>query len=68
MRTTTKFAEIKPENKKLVDTQDLQALLCVGRQTAVRIGTSSNARVQVGKRVLWNVGKVQKYIDEISGE
>lgn len=68
MRTTTKFAEIKPENKKLVDTQDLQALLCVGRQTAVRIGTSANARVQVGKRVLWNVGKVQKYIDEISGE
>ena len=68
MRTTTKFAEIKPENKKLVDTQDLQVLLCVGRQTAVRIGTSANARVQVGKRVLWNVGKVQKYIDEISGE
>lgn len=68
MRTTTKFAEIKPENKKLVDTQDLQALLCVGRQTAVRIGTSANARVQVGKRVLWNVGKVQRYIDEISGE
>lgn len=68
MRTTTRFSEIKPENKKLVDTQDLQALLCVGRQTAVRIDTSANARVQVGKRVLWNVGKVQKYIDEISGE
>ena len=66
MRTTKKFSDVKPEDKKLVDTEDLQAILCVGRQTAVKIGKTAKARVQVGKRVLWNVSKVQKYIDEIS--
>lgn len=53
-------------NKKMVDTAELQKMLCSGRKTAVEIGTSAKAKVQVGRRVFWNVKKIQEYIDAIS--
>ena len=49
-----------------VSTEGLQCLLSAGRATAVEIGTAAGARVSVGRRVLWNVSKIQKYLDEIS--
>ena len=51
---------------RTVDTAGLQALLMAGKKTAIEIGTAAGARVQVGRRVLWNVAKVQKYLDAIS--
>ena len=53
-------------DKRTVDTVGLQAMLSSGRKTAVEIGIAAGARIQVGRRVLWNVNKVQKYIDSIS--
>lgn len=52
--------------KILVDTEELQAMLCSGRVSAVNIGTAAGARVQTGRRVFWNVRKVQQYIDAVS--
>mgnify|MGYP004726762015 FL=1 len=52
--------------KLLVHTEELKQMLCAGRAAAVRIGTDAEAKVQSGRRVLWNVKKVQKYIDMIS--
>ena len=49
-----------------VSAKGLQCLLSAGRATAVEIGTAAGARVAVGRRVLWNVAKIQKYLDEIS--
>ena len=49
-----------------VDTSGLQEILQSGRKTAVEIGIQAEARVQIGRRVLWNVGKVKKYLDEVS--
>lgn len=59
----------KPEcnvDKMLVDTVELQAMLCSGRAAAVQIGTAAGARVQCGRRIFWNVRKIQKYVDAIS--
>lgn len=64
MRATNKSETL--ENKRTIDTAELQAMLSSGRKTAVEIGTAAQARVQVGRRVLWNVGKIQKYLDAIS--
>ena len=50
----------------LVDTEGLQELLSSGRSAALEIGTAAGARVQVGRRVFWNVSKVKQYIDRIS--
>lgn len=54
------------EKQMLVDTNGLQEMLCAGRPAAVKIGTDAGARVQSGRRVFWNVQKVQRYIDSIS--
>lgn len=49
-----------------VDTNGLQTILGCGRSTAVNIGTKAEARIVVGKRLLWNVAKIQRYLDAIS--
>ena len=52
--------------KMSVDTKELQSMLTCGRDTAVKIGMKAHARIQIGKRVLWNVQKVQEYLNNIS--
>lgn len=67
MRTTRKFenpALIQP--KIAVTTEELQYLLSCGRDSAVQIGESAEARIQIGRRVLWNVEKVKEYAKLIS--
>lgn len=49
-----------------VDTSGLQEILQSGRKTAVEIGIQAEARIQIGRRVLWNVEKVKKYLECIS--
>ncbi len=47
----------------------LADMLGCGHKTAYEIGTAAKARVQFGtRRVLWNVKKVQEYLDSISAE
>ena len=55
-------------NQVAVTTENLQNILDCGRPTAVEIGTLAKARVEIGRRVLWNVSKVQKYLDTIATE
>lgn len=50
----------------LVDTIGLQKMLNSGRTTATAVGTAAGARVEIGKRVFWHVGKVQRYLDGIA--
>lgn len=64
MRKTTQFST-SSENLT-VDTPRLMEMLEVGRATAVQIGTEAEARIQIGRRVLWNIKKIKKYLDEIS--
>ena len=61
----TKTKNTKGE-KMLVDTLGLQEMLSSGRPAAVQIGTEAGARVQIGRRVFWNVRKVHQYMDTIS--
>ena len=60
MRKTTKNDSIANTDKLAVTTERLQNILDCGRPTAVQIGTLAKARVEIGRRVLWNVSKVQK--------
>ena len=63
MRKTTEG--IKGQNIS-VDTAELMKMLHVGRKSATDIGIMANARISLGRRVLWNVKKIQLYLDEIS--
>lgn len=62
-RTTTTNVSV---NDLTVDTEGLQRLINAGRQTAVEIGTAAGAKIVIGRRILWNVSKIRKYLDEIS--
>lgn len=64
MNKTTK-REMKPENKILVDTDELQQVLSSGRSTAVKIGTEAGARIKVGRRIFWNASKVKNYVNSV---
>lgn len=48
--------------KIAITTKELQAMLSCGYQTAVKVGTMAEARIQIGTRVLWNVEKVREYM------
>jgi hypothetical protein len=66
MRATNKSENLAPEKKLAVDTKELQEMLGCGRFTAYEIGTQAGARMQLGKRVLWNVTKIKSYLNCIS--
>ena len=50
----------------LLDTKELQKVTSCGRDGAIKLGTKAGARVQLGRRVLWNVNKIRAYLDQIS--
>ncbi|MGN9018237.1 hypothetical protein ACTNBM_04480 [Lachnospiraceae bacterium HCP1S3_C3] len=68
MRATNQNESIISQDRLAVTTERLQNILDCGRPTAVEIGTLAKARVEIGRRVLWNVSKVQKYLDTIATE
>lgn len=50
------------------NTKTLAEILDCGRATAVKIGEAAGAKIQIGKRVLWNVKKIQDYLDSLTKE
>lgn len=66
MRKTKNVSTAREAGRLTVTTEELQSLLGCGRKTTVEIGEQAGARVQLGKRVLWNVDKVKVYLDLVS--
>lgn len=55
-------------NKILVDVNELQAMLSVGKNTAIKIGNESGAVVKIGNRKLYNVQTIEEYVKQLMGE
>lgn len=56
-----------PLNQKIAcNTEELQQLLSCGRYTAVKIGRDADAALYYGRTVLWNVQKIQNYVNRMS--
>lgn len=66
MNATTKNQKIDLTRKLTVDTQELQQILSLGRKSAVEIGNMANAKIIVGRRVVWNLQKIQDYLYNIA--
>lgn len=49
--------------KILVNRKELASMLSLGTVNADKVGTQANAVVRFGKRKLYNVQKIQAYID-----
>lgn len=56
---------ISKEHFLTVDAEMLARMLNCGRQTAAKIGADANARIQVGRRVLYSVSAIEKYLDQV---
>lgn len=54
------------DEKITVDIDSLSAMLSCGHATARKIGEQAEARICIGKRVLYSVDRVKKYIRDIS--
>ena len=54
---------IETENKVTVDIVGLQALLSCGIVTAKQIAEKAGATIYIGRRRLYNVEKIKKYLD-----
>ncbi len=65
-KTTKTYENIDLTRKMAVDTLELQAILSLGRKSAVEIGKSANAQIVVGKRIVWNLQKIQEYLYNIA--
>ena len=63
MRKTTEY---KAENRLTVDIEGLMAMLSCGEVTAKKIAGHAEAREIVGRRVLYNVDKIKKYLDTMA--
>ena len=62
----TALSNIEISMRLLVTTNELKALLGCGRASAVKVGDDAGARVTIGKRVLWNCKKVERYLEQIA--
>ncbi len=49
-----------------VDIDGLAAMLSCGQATARRIGEDACAKIIVGRRVLYSVSKIEKYLETIA--
>lgn len=58
----------KTDNQLAVNADTLAAMLDCGRSTAIRVGTDAGAKIQIGRRTLYKVSIIEKYLDSLSGE
>lgn len=63
MRSTTKHVV---ENPLAVDLDGLMTMLSCGAVTAKKIADCAEAKIVMGRRVLYNVRKVSDYLDSIA--
>lgn len=62
----TTHSNLEINTRLLVTTDELKALLGCGRSSAVKIGEDAEARISVGRRVLWCRKKIEKYLEQIT--
>lgn len=51
----------------LMDTEELRAYTNLGRNNAMKLGEEIGAKVQIGRRVLWDRRKIDEYFNSLTG-
>ena len=54
------------DKKITVDINGLQSMLSMGRHSATKIGEDAGAVIRVGKRKIYNVRKIEEYMNKLS--
>ena len=67
MRNRSRTVYQSSVTPRLMDTEELRAYINLGRNSAMKLGDKIGARVQIGKRVLWDRVKIDAYFDSLTG-
>lgn len=54
------------DKKVTVDINELQSMLSIGKRSADKIGEMAGAVIRVGRRKLYNVQKVEDFLNSVS--
>lgn len=65
MRNRTVITNIG--ESRLMDTEELRAYTNLGRNKAMKLGEEIGAKVQIGRRVLWDRLKIDQYFNTLTG-
>lgn len=57
----------KKEKARLLDTEELRAYVRLGRNNAMKLGVDSGAKIKIGRRVLWDRAKIDRYLNSLTG-
>ena len=60
-----KTTQRKTDQQITVDVEKLAGMLSCGRATARKIGEQAGARITIGRRVLYSVDSVKKYLETL---
>ena len=60
-----KTAQRKSDQQITVNVEKLAGMLSCGRATARKIGEQAGARITIGRRVLYSVDAVKKYLETL---
>lgn len=52
---------------RLMDTEELRAYTNLGRNNAMKLGKEIGAKVQIGRRILWDRRKIDEYFNSLTG-
>lgn len=61
-RKTPSFSD---DTSRYTDVNGLQTYLCVGRNKAMQIGIDSGAKKKLGKRVIYDLRKIDAYMETL---
>lgn len=61
-----KTLDRETENRIAVDASKLAGMLGCGRVTAAKIGSDAGARIEIGRRVLYKISIVEKYLEKLA--
>lgn len=64
-KTNNDSNDIAEKNRITVDINGLQALLSCGTATAKKIAAAAGANIYLGRRRLYSVDKIRKYLNEL---
>ena len=65
MKNRTSTAAIG--ESRLMDSEELRAYTNLGRNNAMKLGEVIGAKVQIGRRVLWDRVKIDQYFNSLTG-
>ena len=65
MRSRTVTATVG--ESRLMDTEELRAYTNLGRNNAMKLGEEIGAKLQIGRRVLWDRRKIDEYFNSLTG-